>query len=122
MIRRDQLVMELVTYSSYENPLGARYFCDKYKQKGETLDQYRRQLANMVREINDEIDRNKKLSSPKRIIMSCNGGYYIPQNREEALRGRQYYAEKVTDMQRKLNRMDHLINDIYPEPEQSSLF
>lgn len=121
MIDKSNLIVQLLNFASINNPMTARDLYIKFKQPGETLDDYQRQIARMVREIQEEQERNASLSKPNRLIFSSNGGYYIALNRREAEQGFTYYKKKVDDMLVKMNHQKRLIDKVFPLPEQSEL-
>lgn len=122
MIDKANLIVQLVNFASVRNPMTAREIYAKFKQPGETLEDYQRQIAKMVREIQEEQERNASLGKPTKLIFSSNGGYYVAQNRKEAEQGFTYYKKKVDDMLVKLSHQKKLIDKVFPLPEQGAMF
>ena len=122
MIKKHQLIYELKNFASHDRPLSAKALYEKYKEPNQTELQFKRKLAGMVKEIQDEQLTNSSISKPTGIIVSSNNGYYIAQNREQAELGADYYKQKVVDMQKRLSSLMQLINKTFPEPEQTKMF
>lgn len=119
MITKQLLLYELKNFASYQKPATAKSLYEKYREPNQTELQFKRKLASIVKQIQDEQLTNLSISPPTGIIVSSNEGYYIARNREQAEYGVNFYREKVTDMQKRLNSLTQLINKTFPEPEQT---
>ena len=97
---------------------------EKYGKQNEKLEDYQRMIAKYARELQaDQLSQySVGLSKPKGLIFSCNGGYYVARNRDEAIKGRSYYDKKLIDMFKNRRVMKKLIDKAFPESEQTNLF
>ena len=122
MLSKDILLSQLVTFSTFEQPLDVRFFFERYSIKGETINDYRTGIANLIREIQSDQIYFQKTNRAYLLVFSSARGYYVAKNRNEALAGRDFYftrAEQIIEFTKKL---DKLIDFLYPEDEQQTLF
>lgn len=92
----DNLLVDLVNFSSYDKPLSADYFVTKYEKHKLT----KRQIRLIVNEI---------INDRKQIVCSTDSGYYIPKTKEEAWHG----VNWIGSMEERLQlRKDTLIEQI----------
>ncbi len=122
MLSKDILLSTLVTFSTFENPLDVRYFHQHYAMKGESLNDFRRGIANLIREIQSDQIYLQKINRPYMLVFSSARGYYVAKNRNEALAGRDFYYSRAKQIIEFTKKFDALINNVYPEPEQQSFF
>lgn len=122
MLSKDILLSTLVTFSTFQNPLDVRYFHQNYAMKGESLNDFRRGIANLIREIQSDQIYFQKTNRPYLLVFSSPRGYYVAKNRNEALAGRDFYYSRAKQIIEFTKKFDDLINNIYPEPEQPTLF
>ena len=122
MLSKDILLSTLVTFSTFENPLDVRYFHQHYAMKGESLNDFRRGVANLIREIQSDQIYLQKINRPYMLVFSSARGYYVAKNRNEALAGRDFYYSRAKQIIEFTKKFDALINSVYPEPEQQSFF
>lgn len=122
MLSKDILLSTLVTFSTFENPLDVRYFHQHYAMKGESLNDFRRGIANLIREIQSDQIYFQKTNRAYLLVFSSPRGYYVAKNRNEALAGRDFYYSRAKQIIEFTKKFDDLINNIYPEPEQPTLF
>ena len=122
MLSKDILLSTLVTFSTFENPLDVRYFHQNYAMKGESLNDFRRGIANLIREIHSDQIYLQKINRPYMLVFSSTRGYYVAKNRNEALAGRDFYYSRARQIIEFTKKFDALINNVYPEPEQLTLF
>ena len=122
MLSKDILLSTLVTFSTFENPLDVRYFHQHYAMKGESLNDFRRDIAKLIREIQSDQIYFQKNNRAYLLVFSSPRGYYVAKNRNEALAGRDFYFARANQIIKFTKKFDILINNIYPEPEQQTLF
>lgn len=122
MINKDILLSALVTFSTYQHPLDVRYFHQHYSMKGERLHDFRRTIANLIREIQSDQIYLQKINRPYMLVFSSPNGYYVAKNRKEALAGRDFYYSRAKQIIEFTKKFDALIDNVYPEPEQQTLF
>ena len=122
MLSKDILLSTLVTFSTFENPLDVRYFHQHYAMKGESLNDFRRGIANLIREIQSDQIYLQKINRPYMLVFSSARGYYVAKNRNEALAGRDFYYSRAKQIIEFTKKFDALINNVYPEHEQQSFF
>lgn len=122
MLSKDILLSTLVTFSTFQNPLDVRYFHQNYAMKGESLNDFRRGIANLIREIQSDQIYFQKTNRAYLLVFSSPRGYYVAKNRNEALAGRDFYYSRAKQIIEFTKKFDDLINNIYPEPEQPTLF
>jgi len=122
MITKIQLLIELINFSSFDKPISSRDLFNKYRQPNETLIDYHRKVALLVRELQDDQIIQSGLNQPKKLVFSFSNGYYLTQNREEALGGLEYYIKPGKQIMERGGELLKLIDRTYPEPEQQALF
>ena len=122
MLSKDILLSTLVTFSTFENPLDVRYFHQHYAMKGESLNDFRRGIANLIREIQSDQIYLQKTNRTFLLVFSSARGYYVAKNRKEALSGRNFYFTRAKQILEFTKKFDTLIDQVYPEPEQPTLF
>ncbi|MEN8193925.1 MAG: hypothetical protein ABFS12_13970 [Bacteroidota bacterium] len=121
MIDKDVLLSQLVTFSCFDRPLDARYFYDRYHSKDESILDYKRNVAKLIREIQNDQFYLQKIDKPFYLVFSCNEGYFIARNRGEALIGKEFYFKRARQIIEYTKKLENLINNVFPEPEQTSL-
>lgn len=122
MLSKDILLSALVTFSTFENPLDARYFFEHYSAKGETLNDFKRGIANLIREIQSDQIYQQRMNRAFLLVFSSARGYYVAKNRNEALSGRNFYFSRAHQIIEFTKKFDSLINQVFPEAEQTKLF
>lgn len=121
MITKEKLLFELVNFSSINNPLDATYFFSKYKLRGENISDYRRKITQMVKDIQNDQIYNSQTRKPCYLIFSSVKGYYVAKNRDEAIRGRDYYSERAKSILALTNKIDKMISAAFPQKDESQL-
>lgn len=121
MISKDILLSALVTFSTFENPLDVRYFFNNYSGKKENINDFRRGIANLIREIQSDQIYLQKTNRAFLLVFSSARGYYVAKNRKEALSGRNFYFTRAKQILEFTKKFDSLIDQVYPEAEQTTL-
>ena len=121
MLSKDILLSQLVTFSSFEQPLDVRFFFERFSMKGETINYYRIGIANLIREIQSDQIYFQKTNRAYLLVFSSARGYYVAKNRNEALAGRDFYYSRAKQIIEFTKKFDALIDQVFPEPEQTSM-
>ena len=121
MISKDILLSALVTFSTFENPLDSKYFFDHYSAKGENINDFKRGIANLIREIQSDQIYLQKTNRAFQLVFSSARGYYVAKNRKEAQSGRNFYFTRAKQIIEFTKKFDILIAQDFPEAEQTTL-
>lgn len=123
MITKEQLLFELINFSSNNNPLSKIYFIEKYPSKDLTICEYGENLKSLIHDLQcDQIDASINTES-FHLIFESNSGYYIAKSREEALEGNHYYLNKIKSLLAITSNYNKMTNIIFPkeDPDQLNL-
>jgi len=98
-ISKDNILVDLVNFSTYEKPLGSRYFKNKYDGLGT------RELTLMIIDLVDCQD--------KYMVCSKDDGYYIPKNIDEAEHGILFIASRENKLRERRQRLENLKQQLF---------
>jgi hypothetical protein len=121
MITKEKLLFELVNFSNIDNPLDATHFFNKYKLRGENISDYRRRIAQMVSDIQSDQIYNAQINKPFYLIFSSGKGYYIAKNRDDAIRGRDFYSARAKAILELTSKIDKMIRSAFPQSDEAQL-
>jgi hypothetical protein len=121
MVTKEKLLFELINFSSFDKPLDADFFFKKYKLKGETLSDYNRNIARIIRDLQNDQIYYSQLSKPFYLIFFSGKGYYIAKNRDAAIKGRDFYSERAKSILVLTSKIDKMINIAFPLKDVSQL-